>query len=115
MLTIDGRQVAPVEVAASRWARVRGLLGRGHIDGALWLPGVRSVHAVGMRFAIDVAWVDDAGRVQHVATMRPGRISRWRRGAGVLEAETGSFARWALIPGARLAGFDLSPGPVDRG
>lgn len=105
MLTIDGRPVAPLEVAATRRARSRGLLGRDGLDGALWLPGVRSVHTVGMRFALDVAWIDGTGRVRDVTSLRPGRVSRWRQAAGVLEAEAGSFARWALVPGTTVAGL----------
>ncbi|HEV7721933.1 MAG TPA: DUF192 domain-containing protein [Iamia sp.] len=90
-----------LEVAATRRARGRGLLGRDGIDGALWLPGVRSVHTVGMRFAIDVAWLAGDGRVLRVRTLRPGRISGWSpRAAGVLEAEAGAFARWGLEVGS---------------
>ncbi len=93
---IDG-----LEVAASRRARGRGLLGRDGIGGALWLPGVRSVHTVGMRFALDVAWLATDGRVLRVRTLRPGRVSAWvPRAAGVLEAEAGAFARWGLEPGS---------------
>lgn len=99
MLTIE-----PLEVAATRRARGRGLLGRDGVDGALWLPGVRSVHTVGMRFAIDVAWVGRDGVVQRVRTMPPGRVSGWSpRAAGVLEAEAGAFARWGVAPGAGVA------------
>jgi uncharacterized membrane protein (UPF0127 family) len=95
VLVIDG-----LEVAATRRARGRGLLGRDGIAGALWLPGVRSVHTVGMRFALDVAWLAADGRVLRVRTLRPGRATRWLpRAAGVLEAEAGAFARWGLEVG----------------
>ncbi len=98
-MLIDG-----LEVAATPWARTRGLLGRDGIDGALWLPGVTSVHTVGMRFALDVAWIDDVGRVVRVRTMRPWRASRWvPAAAGVLEAEAGAFARWGLAVGSVVA------------
>ncbi|HXH55898.1 DUF192 domain-containing protein [Iamia sp.] len=101
MLVVDGRDVAPVEVATTRRARSRGLLGRDGLDGALWLPGVRSVHTVAMRFAIDVAWVDRSGVVLRTATVAPTRATRWvARAAGVLEAEDGAFGRWRLAPGA---------------
>ena len=91
-----------LEVATTRRARGRGLLGRDGIDGALWLPGVRSVHTVGMRFALDVAWLDrrrpgPAGPDPPAA----GRVSAWvPRAAGVLEAEAGAFARWGLAVGS---------------
>lgn len=104
MLVVDRRDVAPVEVAVTRRARGRGLLGRAGLEGALWLPRVRSVHTVGMRFAIDVAWVDRSGLVLRTRTMVPGRASPWvRRAVGVLEAEAGAFGRWGLGPGAVVA------------
>ena len=104
VLVVDGREVGPLEVASRRRARSRGLLGRDGLDGALWLPGIRSVHTVGMRFALDVAWVDRDARVLRVRTLAPGRVTAWvPRAAGVLEAEAGAFARWDLGPGSGLA------------
>lgn len=101
MLVVDGREVAALEVATTRRARGRGLLGRDGIAGALWLPGVRSVHTVGMRFALDVAWVGRDGVVGTVRSLPPGRVSGWRpRAAGVLEAEVGAFDRWGLVTGS---------------
>ena len=104
MLVVDGREVAPAEVAATRRARGRGLLGRTGVEGALWLPGVRSVHTVGMAFALDVAWIGRDGRVLRVRAMAPGRASAWvPRAAGVLEAEAGAFAAWGLVAGSIVA------------
>ncbi len=101
VLVVDGRGVAPLEVAATRRARGRGLLGREGIAGALWLPGVRSVHTIGMRFPLDVAWVGPDGVVGVVRSLPPGRVSGWRpRAAGVLEAEAEAFARWGLVVGS---------------
>ena len=42
----------------TRSARRKGLLGRDGIDGALLLVPARSVHTIGMRFPLDVAWCD---------------------------------------------------------
>ncbi len=106
MLVVDGRPVAALEVARTRRARGRGLLGRDGIDGALWLPGVRSVHAIGMRFALDVAWIGADGRVVRIATLPPGRLTGWHRAAGMLEAERGAFARWSLDVGSRVDPVD---------
>ncbi len=98
MLEIDG-----LEVAGTRRARGRGLLGRDGIDGALWLPGVRSIHTVGMRFALDAAWLAGDGRVLRVRTLPPGRVTGWSyRAAGVLEAEAGAFVRWGLRVGSTV-------------
>ena len=47
----EGEVLAAVEIAASRRARNKGLLGRDGIDGALLLPSARlGVHSIGMRF-----------------------------------------------------------------
>ena len=99
----DGEVLASVEVAASRAARRRGLLGRDGIDGALLLRPARSVHSFGMRFPIDVAWCD-----RDLTVLRVTRLPRHRlttpvvRARAVLEAEAGAFARWNLAPGDRL-------------
>jgi uncharacterized protein len=99
----EGRVVAPVELATSVRDRVRGLLGRAGIEGALLLSPASSVHTLGMRFAIDVAFCDARMRVLDVVTMRPNRIGRPRlRSRHVLEAEAGQFARWGLRRGDRL-------------
>jgi hypothetical protein len=100
-LLVEGRDVAPVEVATTSRARSKGLLGRTGLEGALWLSPARQVHTFRMMFAIDVAHLGQDGRVLHVATMPPGRLGRWLwRSRGVVEAEAGSFAQWGLVPGA---------------
>ncbi len=90
-----------VEVAVAPVARVRGLLGRDGLDGALLIPRCHGVHTLGMRFAIDVAFLDRRGRVVAVvAPMRRWRLGRMRvRAAQVLEAEAGAFDRWTLAVG----------------
>ena len=70
----NGRVLASAEVAATRAARRRGLLGRDDVVGALVLPRCRWVHTIGMRFAIDVAHLDADGVVLRVTTMSRHRI-----------------------------------------
>ena len=70
-LVLDDRVPATLEVAGSRRARGRGLLGRDGIDGVLLLDPARSVHTLGMRFPIDVAHLDADHRVLQVTTMAP--------------------------------------------
>lgn len=90
-----------VEVARNAAQRGRGLLGRDGLEGALLLPHCRSVHTLGMRFAIDVAFLGPEGDVVDVvAPMRPWRLGRPRlRARQVLEAEAGAFAGWNLAIG----------------
>ena len=99
----DGEVLASLEIAESRRDRRRGLLGRDGIEGAILLRPARSVHTVGMRFPIDVAFCDADLRVLRVVRMPRHRVSRvvWRSRA-VIEAEAGSFDRWQLRPGDEL-------------
>lgn len=99
----DGEVLASLDIADGRRARARGLLGRDGIDGALLLRPARSVHTIGMRFAIDVAFCDGDLRVIRAITMPQQRVSRVVWGArAVIEAEAGAFARWRLQPGDLL-------------
>ncbi|MCX4916735.1 DUF192 domain-containing protein [Streptomyces sp. NBC_00687] len=93
----------PLERASTARARRRGLLGRDGIEGALLLTPASSVHTLGMRFPIDVAYLDRASRVLAVRTMRPGRVGLPRpRARAVLEAEAGSMERWGVERGVRV-------------
>jgi uncharacterized membrane protein (UPF0127 family) len=60
----------------------------------------RAVHTLGMRFDLDVAYLDAAGRVLDLHRMRRRRVGlpRWRART-VIEAEAGSFERWGLRVG----------------
>jgi uncharacterized protein len=99
----DGEVLASLEVARNRRARRRGLMGRDGIDGALLLRPCRSVHTLGMRFPIDVAFCD-----ADLVVIRVVRLSRFRvslpvwRARVAIEAEAGAFARWDLRPGDQL-------------
>jgi len=99
----DGEVLASLEVADRRATRRRGLLGRDGIDGAMLITPARSVHSVGMRFPLDVAWCDRDLVVLRVARLDRHRLTRpVARAHAVLEAEAGSFASWNLTVGDRL-------------
>jgi uncharacterized membrane protein (UPF0127 family) len=99
----DGEVLASLEVASTFLARLRGLLGRDSLDGAMLVTRARSVHTLGMRFAIDVAHLD-----RDLVVLRSGTMRRWRLGRPVLrarcvlEAPAGAFASWGLRAGDRL-------------
>lgn len=99
----DDQVLAALELAEARRARMRGLLGRDHVDGALLIRPGKSVHSFGMRFAIDVAFCDKNMVVLRTVGMRPNRMTRVSlRGTCIIEAEFGAFARWKLEPGQQL-------------
>lgn len=111
--TTSGRRLA-VWVAGSRRARLAGLaLLPGLPAGqALLIPRCRSVHTVGMRFEIDiafVAWPPTAGRCEVVAlrpAVPPLRIVASRdlpSGVGALEAPAPRLATCGLAPATYLS------------
>lgn len=113
-LVSNGRVLASARLAVDRESRRRGLLGTedstvddsgdssntGDIEGALVLPSCRWVHTIGMRRAIEVAYLDDHGRVIKSVHMRPHRVGApVPRARTVVEASEGAFARWGLRVG----------------
>ena len=99
-LVTEGRVLASASIARTHTERRVGLRGRNSCDGAFVLEACRWVHTLGMRFDLDVAYLDANGRV--IKTVRMGR---YRVGAPVIdarvvvEAASGSFARWGLRVG----------------
>jgi uncharacterized protein len=99
----EAEVLASLEVASSAFARGRGLMGRDHLAGALLLRPAMSIHTVGMRFDLDVAFCDADLVVLEVLRMRRWRLGLPRmRARSVIEAEAGAFERWRLRPGDRL-------------
>jgi uncharacterized membrane protein (UPF0127 family) len=92
---------------ARRWyQRLRGLLGRdrlGNGEGLLLEP-CRAVHMLGMRFALDVLFVNRDGAVVAVYPgLAPGARTRYHRDArAALELPTGTLAATGTVPGDRL-------------
>lgn len=100
LVSEDARVLASAEVADSRSARRRGLRDRDHLEGALVLRPCRWIHTIGMKFAIDVAYLDERGTVVKTMQMHRHRVGVpvWRANH-VIEAQAGAFARWGLHVG----------------
>lgn len=99
----DGEVLASLEIASTLAARSRGLLGKRSYAGAMLFEHTRSVHTIGMRFPIDVAFLGRDLSVIATTTLGPQRIALPRRGGRlVLEAQAGAFERWQLAVGDRL-------------
>jgi len=86
-------------VAGDRRTRRRGLA---HLDADALPPGhallferCRSVHTVGMRFALDLVWLDGAGAVVRVdRAVAPRRVRTCLRARCVVEVVAGDGERW---------------------
>ena len=99
-LVSDARVLASAEIPPDRQARRKGLLRRDNVEGALVIDRCRWVHTIGMRFPIDVAYLDEDGVVVKVAQMKRCRLGLpVHRARMVIEAEAGAFARWELRVG----------------
>ncbi len=79
-------------LAVSPLSRLLGLalLDREHAGPGLVIPRCRSVHTLGMRFPLDVLFLDLQRRVvSRRGAVRPGRVLIERRAAAVLERPAG--------------------------
>lgn len=75
-------------VATTLASRLLGLalLERDAVPAGLLIPRCRSVHTFGMRFELDLVFLDARGRVIELRrAVAPGRAARCSRAAAVLE------------------------------
>jgi uncharacterized protein len=87
-------------VADSWWARARGLAWRRRPpEGwALLFPRCRSVHTVGMRFPIDLVFLDRHGwPVEIRRAVKPGRVVTCRKASAVIEMKAGAADRHFVV------------------
>jgi uncharacterized protein len=85
-----------VPVALSRRARLLGLalLDRRSAGAGLLLPGCRSVHTFGMRFRLDLVFLDlELRQISLRRAVPPGRVAFERRARAVLELPAGEPPR----------------------
>ena len=108
----DGRTLVPdVALADGVFTRLRGLLGRPPLRSGegLWLTPCGSVHTVGMRVVIDVAFIGTDGRVLAIhSNLAPFRFALVRGARHALELGAGACERHGLSPGLQVAWTDRS-------
>jgi uncharacterized membrane protein (UPF0127 family) len=83
---VDGFPACRLVLAARMTSRLRGLLMSPASDAILLLAPCRDIHTFGMGYAIDVAFVDETGRVlESRRDVMPNRRLRNARASAVLE------------------------------
>jgi uncharacterized protein len=101
-----GRPEVRIDVAEARGflGRARGLLGSSQVGtGRGLLIRGKQVHTVGMRYPIDIVYLDAKGRILRVQTLKPGRVgplvlpARW-----VVELDAGEAGRLGIAVGGTL-------------
>jgi uncharacterized protein len=101
-----------VEMAETRAQRKRGLLGRDGLPrgAALLIVPCCAVHTVGMRFAIDVVFVDAHGRVKKIVyNMPPWRIAAALSARAVIEMPAGALQPDSALSVGDRVYMELSP------
>ncbi len=85
--------------AETFYLRLRGLLGRRQLqeDEALHLQPCKDVHTFGMKYDLDIVFLDDAGSVIKIDSLEPNRWAFCKGARSVLEFKAGC---------AQLHGYD---------
>ena len=94
-----------VEVADHSAARRKGLLGRGSLSAGegLWILPCESVHTFGMRFPIDLVYLDRNKTVKKVrSAVPPWRLSACLSAHSVIELASGTIRSTETCPGDKL-------------
>ena len=92
----SGKELAlHLALADTLFTRLKGLLGKGSLPAGagLWIKPCNSIHTFGMKFPIDVLFLDKEKRVVGIArTLRPNRISRiYADASSVIELPAGTI------------------------
>jgi uncharacterized membrane protein (UPF0127 family) len=98
-----------LEVASKGATRRKGLLGRDRLapGEGLWIIPCEAVHTFGMRFPIDLVYLDRKQLVRKVKTnVIPGRLSACLSAFSTIELPAGTVLDTQTKPGDRL---ELSP------
>ena len=105
-----------MEVANSGLKRNKGLLGREYISlgGGLWILPCQAVHTFGMRFPIDLVYLDRKKKIKKLKSeVPPGRLSACLLAHSVLELPPGTIRATQTQPGDTLE-FWSAPLASDR-
>jgi uncharacterized membrane protein (UPF0127 family) len=101
-----------LRAARTHWTRLKGLLGTRSLEPGqgLWIVPCRQVHMFGMRYPLDVVFLDQRLRVVHtIDALAPGAVSpKVREAASVLELPAGTLQRLGVVSGAQL---EIDGGP----
>jgi uncharacterized protein len=105
-LFADGvRLDVSLAIASTMWQRLKGLLGYRSLDvkNGLLITPCNSVHTIGMKFPIDVVFVNRYNRVVKIETnMAPNRFSGCFFSHEVIELASGEASRLGLKLGMQI-------------
>lgn len=106
-LHVDGRRTPlRIGLAARWWTRAVGLLATPQLDDpcGLWITPCNSVHTFGMRYPIDVLFINGDGTIaKAVEHLLPWRAAACVKAKATLELRAGLAAQLGLRPGMSVA------------
>jgi uncharacterized protein len=106
-LLVDGRGTnLRIRTALRWWARAVGLLTTSGLEDpcGLWISPCNSVHTLGMRYAIDVVFMNADGRIAKVVEqLPPWRAAGCLNAKSTLELRAGLAGQLGLRRGMALA------------
>ena len=97
--------ISKVFKANNVWERARGLLARKALDTGegFWLEPCPSVHTIGIRYALDIIFLDCDGRVKKITrNLRPMRFAVCSNATVSLELLAGQATSLQITQGMRL-------------
>lgn len=100
-----GVNALQVRVAQTFFSRLRGLLcsPQLHNNQALLIRPCREVHTIGMRYAIDVVFINQVGEIIKISpALKPWRAAMCRQAYQTLELAAGQAAHNGLQVGMQL-------------
>ena len=108
------RVIASVNIASARVDKRRGLKAFEDASIPLVIQSCNWVHSIGMKFPIDVVYLDENDVIIDIAPLKQNRIALPRRRAvRVVETAPGAFRHWGLTMGDRIE-FRGAEMPTER-
>lgn len=105
-ITKNNELAANLVLADTLFSRMAGLLGRKKLvcGEGLWIKPCKGVHSFGMRFPIDIVFLDQQLRVIAVShSLPPNRLTRlYLNATSVLELPSGTVMNSATATGDRI-------------
>ena len=94
-----------LEIANTVARRMKGVIGIKSMESKealLIKPAYLSIHTFGVKFDLDVAFLDSQLRVVATKCLKPKRFAGSLKSRAVLEAPAGSFEKWGIVVGSQL-------------
>lgn len=96
----DTRVLASANLARTRRERRRGMKDFPDASLPLVIQPCNWVHSIGMRFPVDVVYLDADDAIVDIALLKPGRVALpRRRAARVIETQPNACRHWGLAMG----------------